>query len=607
MKRDESILIPGNTPAGDVLIYEYGVRLDQESIEPARRQIEMSRRLYNEIIACIRRIFSEMNAFVIEKAGAEAVFLQQRIDDLTAQFNEAKAQDNDPEMKRIAQARRELWAQLSGKLKVIRKTYRADIQSQFLSRIGRNSTCETYQLRSAAVAAGLGWATANSVLDNALLAFKTSMKLGRPPRFAIGAEKEQDSLTLQFTSAGGVGVETLLAGRHTELSLMPAQGCGRRKYGELRFRLGTAKSGVDGTGTWQYHRPLPADAYVGLARLVRRRIGKDYRWSLQLMLKLAKPVSVTVATRKPLAVVHMGWSADVSGRRVAGISDSPDPCAARIVQLPPQIEEALDRSDEIKGQRDLTRDEIVPMVKAIKLPASADEELSALLNAMRPLRSQYISANRLHYLCAKLRAHDLLPDWLETWRKDDKLMWQDHTHLARRARNKRHSFYRDLAIQLGREYDAIVIEPLALAEAAAKVNEVTGEKTEFGKKARSGRVVAALYELESAIRWAAFKTGTAVLELNAKTASSCSLCGGSVKNDPQDSQLLQCDDCGATLDRKQNGAALAYQYAWERREEAVCDYWSSVHDHQLEKQAEKAARLEKMSQGRREARTRRAA
>jgi hypothetical protein len=597
-------LQPGKTPSGDVITMEFGARLDRESVEVVNRQITLARRLYNDIVAAIRAIVGEMNDYVLERAGPQAADLQARIETLTAEFAEAKARDDEPAMKRVAEERRGLWRELGAALKGVRKEARAEIQSRFLSRIGKNAGCDTYRLRSAAVAGGLGWATANAVLDNTLTAFKKAFALGRPPRFAIGAEKDQDTLTLQFTAAGGVPADTLLSGGHGELAILPTNGCGRRKYGEFRFRLGPAKDESNATGTWQYHRPIPPGASIAVARLVRRRIGKDTRWAIQLMVKPRTPVSETVPGRKPLVVIHFGWAADLDGRRVAGIADSADSGAAKVVQLPPQIEEALDYAAALQGERDADRDRILPLVKAIHLHEGAPEALKAAMEAIRPLRPQYVSANRLNGLCRQLHAVDRLPPELEEWRRADRIKWQSHTHIARRARNARRDFYRKLAIDLARRYDAIVIEPLDLAETARKVDERTGEKTEFGRKARSGRVVAALYELESALRWAAAKTGAAVLDLTGRTASVCAICGGTVQVDDEDSQVLHCDACGAELDRKQNGAAVAFQFASAVREDVVTQFWTEARDKVDARKAAQAEKREKMAQGRRAARQR---
>ncbi len=87
-------------------------------------------------------------------------------------------------------------------LKAVRKDNKAEIKERFLSAVGANKNCKTYQIRSKAVESGLGWATANTVLDNALTAWKTRLAIGKPSEFAKGSEKTQDTLTRQSTRCG---------------------------------------------------------------------------------------------------------------------------------------------------------------------------------------------------------------------------------------------------------------------------------------------------------------------------------------------------------------------------------------------------------------------
>lgn len=508
------------------MIYEFGVRIDEKSRSAIDDQIMRARRLYNDLVALIRTVVAEMNAYVLDGAGAPAQTLHAEVEALRTDFDTARAGNDELAMKSIAEMRRGKWRELHAALTETRKRLKGELQTRFFARIGKNSACDTYRARSEAVANGLGWATANAVLDAALQAFRKSIQKGQGPRFGIGTDKVQDTLTLQFPAAGGVSAKALLEGKHRELALLPTNGCGRRKYGEFRFRLGAATADIYAMGTWQYHRPLPEGAQIGLARLVRRKIGKDYRWAVQLMVKPPEPAFVATDARKPLVSVHFGWAADVEGRRVAAIADSADPHAAQLVYLPPHIEATLERAATLQSERDTSRDKIMPLVKAIEANENWSEEALVELAVLRKLPAQRVAISRLHRLCRLLREAEGLPEWLEAWRKEDRLRWQSSSHMARRARNARRDFYRNLAADLARCYDAIVIEPLDLAAVVKKIDENTGERGAFGRKARSGLMVAALYELESAIRWSATKTQTAVLELVGKTASCCARCGG---------------------------------------------------------------------------------
>lgn len=612
---ESKLITPASLPAGDVRVFEYGARLDRDCIAVVEDQIFKARRLYNDLVACIRQIVTDLQAFTVERAGPEAAKLQLRIESLTEDFTAAKARDDEPEMKRIAQERRALWPELGAILKSARKNHKQESQERFLSRIGKRATCDTYKLRCAAVADGLGWATANQVLDNALVAFKKSFQLGRAPRFAKADEITQDTLTLQFTAAGGSPAKSLLEGTHNELAIEPRDGCGRRKYGAFRFRLGAASADTKATGTWQYHRPLPDGATVGMARLLRRRIGKDTKWALQLVVKSELPEYEAGAPRKPLVAVHFGWSGDVTGRRVAGISDSGDPGQATVLSLPVSIERDMQRASDMQGERDSERDAVVARIKSeqwsdalLVHPEGDHSEWSNVQRAadalvsIRRLPAQHVAIRKLHRLCRLLREAGAMTDWLEDWRKSDRMRWQFVAHVARGARSTRKQFYRRAAVDLARRYGAIGIEPLDLAAAAKKVDEATGEKSEFARKARSGRVVAAIYEFESAIRWAATKLGSAVLEVNGSTASQCSLCGGEAVADLEQHQVLHCQQCGAELDRKANGAAAAWQFIRDDLETHVEDFWRMRMEEQRERQSRLAEKMAKLVAGRKAAR-----
>jgi hypothetical protein len=590
----------GQTPAGDVLVYEYGARLDPDCLDAAIKQINQARRLYNDLIATIQGIVSAMQSYVVSQAGPEAAQLLQRIDALNEAFNAAKGQDDRDELRRIAQDRRVIWHTLGGKLAEVRQAHKAELQTKYFARIGKNSACDTYQIRCKAVTEGLGWATANAVLDASLVAFKKSIKQGRAPRFAIGSEKNQDTLTLQFTAAGGVSVSSLMGKPNSELQLEATE-CGPRKYGNFRFRLGRATADTYATGTWQYHRALPDNASVGLARLVRRRIGKDYRWYIQLVVKLPKPITEPIGVRQPLAAIHFGWSTDMTGRRVAGIATGRDPAEATLLQLPTDVEIGLRRAEAIQGERDSARDKIVAKLKAMS-PENVPETMREEFLAICRLPVQHVAIRRLHRFWAGLMSCSIEVPWFSLWRREDRILWQAASHIARRARYSRRDFYRKVAINMARKHQAIVIEPLELAEAAKKIEETTGEHTEMLRKARRGRVVAAVYELESAIRWACTKKGTAVLELVAKTAKTCAICGGGTDPDEAHGQILRCCGCGAELDRKRNGSAAAWQTV-----QPDLSSWIEQHHHQLSEQQtartyDRALRVDKMTAGRRAAR-----
>jgi hypothetical protein len=494
-------------------------------------------------------------------------------------------------------------------LQEVRKAYREEILQRFYSRIGINSQCDTYVCRNLAVQNGLGPFTANKVLDAALQAWHQSIKRGRPPRFVAGPEKVQDTLTVQITEAGGCPVTAIFSGKRKDVAIeYPQRGFRKRSYAPFRFRAGSAKDQLYVAGTVQLDREPPAGAHVTLVRLARKMVGPDYRYTVQLLLKLPEPIHVDPqGGRKPLAALHFGWNAAEAGRRLAGLSDNGDVWDASILSLPSSIEEDLQRATEIQSDRDRGRDVIMlRLKKELVMPELPEEDpLWALWERIRRLPAQYVSANRLHYLARLLREREALPDWFEDWRKAGKRSWQQQVHLARSARNRRRTLYRKIALDLARAYEVIVLEMPDLKKLVEDRGETSGGDASLPSKAQAGRAVVALHSLESAIHWAACKCDTVILRLSGEeTVRTCAVCGGlSMRQDPEDGQILHCLDCEAGLDRKKNGAANAWRAASAERESLVTAYWEAVTQRRDDAATRRADRSARMQAARHKART----
>ncbi|MDR7927325.1 zinc ribbon domain-containing protein [Acidithiobacillus thiooxidans] len=574
---------------GNQLMYCYGVRLSPESEVAVAEQINKARALYNNIIAVMHSIYDEMQAYIMAHAGQEAREIQAQIEVVSAAFNAAKAANDEGEMKRIAQQRRALWKDLAVILKTVRQAHKETLKERFYSRIGNKAACETYQCRAKAVMEGLGSSTASKILDSALKAWQMSMSKGKAPRFARGDLKLRDTLALQFSEAGGYPVEGLFTGKRHDLVIQyPKKGFMPRSYSPFRFRLGAAKENIYAEGTVHLHREIPAETRIAFALLVRKRIGMQYHYELQLLATLPEPIRLEpVVRRKPLVAIHFGWSADPEGRRLAGISDNGNPWEARLLALPPDIEADLQKASELQSKREVYRDEIVARLKESQImPTESEEAIPELWKTIRNFPMSRISPNRLHHVTRWLQENNRLPDWLYAWEKVDRRMWEQGVTCANRARNRRKNYYQEVALSLVTQYETILLELPDLKEMAFKVDQVTGERNDLARKARRGRAIASLHVLESAIKWSACKYGVAVLKLvGERTATVCSLCGGrQIAAVSGNTQVLHCKDCSNTLDRKCNGAANAWNAAAANLETLVTSYWQKT----IEKQGEQA-------------------
>lgn len=341
--------------------------------------------------------------------------------------------------------------------------------------------------------------------------------------------------------------------------------------------------------------------------LVRSIVANKYRYAIQMVVRLPEAGHKQATPRKTLVAVHMGWASDEdNGRRIAGIADSADPSSGILLQMPVTIEESLERSSELQSERDKLRDTNVELLKSIKLADDAKDELKEELAALQKLvsRPQYIAIRRIYRLQRMLNETGSAPEWMRTWTREDRKLWQGSVGVARRARGQRRDFYRNEAHRLASTYSAIVIESLDLKAAAEKIDPSTGERSEFKKKARSGRTVAALYEFEQALKWSFAKAGGAAFDLaGSPTISTCSHCGeDAVKTSETDPRIVVCSACGAEAERRLAGAARAWQMAAPGIEEAIVDFHAAAADAAAAAASAKAEKMTKLSAGRRAAR-----
>lgn len=572
------VIEPWITARPQVVVYEFGARLEPASQMAAGVQIEQARTLYNALIGCIRTVHAEMNAWVLDRAGARAQHLQAQLALCEAEMATAKAAADVERLHGLAPQRLQLGTELTSLLRPVRERHRAEMRSRFFARVGNTIGTETYRLRCQAVDAGLGWATANEVLDSALLAWRKSLALGRAPQFASGDRKDQDTLTLQFTARGGLPVRQVLDGSSQELHLVCPDAAGRRAYGSFRFRLGLARDHVDAAGTWQYHRPIPDGAHAVSARLVRRRVADRFRWYLQLVLRLAEPVHLEAAPRSRLAALHFGWTKCDGGRRVATVSRGADPAAIDAIVLPASIEDDLAQAAVLQGRRAQAREELLPHLATLtRVKRRMPTALRAELEALAALPVGQIASARLYRLHKALGEVRLWRDWFDAWIRDDRMRWQAAVLSARRARGRRRDFYRCKALEIARDHEAVVLEPLDLRAASQAVDEASGQWAAFSRHARAGRAVAALHEFEQALRWACARCDTPVFELTGMTAQTCAVCGTAGMTVPVGAQWqVRCGHCGAQQDRHANAACCAWRWTHQDLDLRIRDHRSKV-------------------------------
>lgn len=573
-------------------VFQYGVRINKLSIPKVREQLVLAHTTYNAIIAEIKRIDRNTRQWLQEQAGSEAQRLWDEIQQLAVLWDEAKATDDRDRLKEVAEVRRALWREWYPLLHQARKDHKEDIK-MLMAGIGERADCTTYQIRSEAVRNGLGWATANAVLKAALQAQSKQWPKFKEPNFRRAADMPHRILELQFTDAGGIGVVDLF-NNYREISVTPSI-AGKRIYTPFRMTLGAGENKESITGTVQYHRPLPPEARIKYARLVEHRIGKDTRYYLQFVatgLSLEE-ISESNPDDQSLAALDFGWYYEDDGRRIAGFSNCPIADKASVIRLAPEIDGMFDHAEKKKTERDTLRDEIVAALKSTAEDEikQAPPEIADELLALRKRPAQHVGQRKLASIVNRWRQHEegssSILGQLESWRLRDKQLWQDESHIGFRARNRRKKQYEDIALSLVRRHRAIIIDTPELAETAKVKDKKTGKHNKLGGVARSGRHRVALYSLQSALLNAASRCDTPVAKITGRTSKTCSVCGGSALPPEDSARMVVCRDCGITLDREANAAAVIWQQAHQKRMEILEQYGNRLDEKlaQLEKRA----------------------
>lgn len=254
-----------------------------------------------------------------------------------------------------------------------------------------------------------------------------------------------------------------------DLAARPVPGRGGRPMARLRLRIGSTADRGPVFGEWPivYHRPLPEDARIKEAKVVRERVGSRDVWSVHITATFA-PASVVAPAPDPASTVavDLGWrrvlQAEEPSTRAGGWCDGRE--TGEII-MDPTVVGALRKADDIRSIRDQRLVELRAALQASTL-VYPPEHLDA-----RAHLAQWRSPARFARLALWWRTHRFAGDEeefmrLESWRVRDRHLWNYEHNTRRRAIFRRREQYRILAARLAARYRALVIERLDLAKLA---------------------------------------------------------------------------------------------------------------------------------------------
>lgn len=574
----------------DVRTFEFGVRLDRVSEVAALTQVRLAQDLRRGLSAVMEDAYRQSQSLIRDWGGAELAAMEREIEVARDEMRRAAAARDRPAWVERRSRWRSLVVARVRRIAKILAEHREELKRACYSRVGNKIGCETYALRCQAVERGLGWGTANKVLDEAMIEWNTATKRGRCPRLRNAGEGEAEGLWLLFIAGdrGGVDVDALLNGRRLDLRIDAPATPGARQYGTFAFRLGPASDEVWAEGTWQQHREMPTGARVLSARLVCRSSGSKRRWALQLIARLVVPVRKERSS-SDMVVVHTGWARLPDGRAIAAAARGPDVGDVELFVLPSDVEERLREAENTERKRAASLEDLLQWLgsRAFKgiIAAQGFGDPAEALRRSRGL----LFADEVYAFRDWLRVLGVRIERLDQWVRDDRREWQSAAGASRRARGRRLVLYRSIAQRLADMAELVI---LSVPEPTYAAGDGMGSPGVVAERLRGGRWVAAgsmlRKELEAAVR---DRDGVMLECAGSDGPTVCLACGsGGVAVNAQRRTHLICSDCGHEIDRRAHAAVWLWRQTREEWGGLVRGAKSELHRLALIRNEAKAAR-----------------
>jgi len=440
-------------------------------------------------------------------------------------------------------------------------------------------------VKSARQNCGAYWGNYNAVIASYQRARVRAMKDGALLRF----HSWDGTGRLVNQIQGGMSIEDLYAGRHSQVSLRPLPpGSGRATH----YLTITVFTGRDASGDRfrrrvsfpiVLHRVFPPGAIIkevavqidsdAAGRTVRAKDLPEDRHGARRASRVRSNYHVTFTCRAANsgelasgtagAGVNLGWKQVRDGLRVATAA-----YGAGVIEdlvLPQAWLDGMARTKAMQSELDDGLNQILPVFKAAlaglprpdgsvsveRVPESWHRRLYALSVAPKygiPKLLELALDLRLTWETeptALPMLHECA-DQIEAWRRAAKTTFVQMGHIRERMRAQRKDLYRRWAKRLVDRAGLIAIDATSYKEAARTRAPQTDEKTKLSDTARTNRVLAAPYELRLSIEQAAAKRG-AHIERYAGKINICDHCGGRLHG-ALDDVYRTCQTCGAVCD-----------------------------------------------------------
>lgn len=385
---------------------------------------------------------------------------------------------------------------------------------------------------------------------------------GVPPRFKRFDGHGRIGVQIQH----GIEAAKCLAGDDTRLRL---EATDDPRWRLLSFRIGTVEGKRDpifATFRVRLHRPLPEDAIIKWAHVVRHRVATKDHWHVSFTVT-GEPAREDVAPRG-LCAVDVNWRRIGDGLRVA--SWIGDDGKTGDLWFSPHDMQRWDYSQSLTSIRD-TKFNAMRARLAAWLRSHADILPEWLTESAKHL-PQWRSANRMASLVLRWRGERFagdeelwvpppvglsgkeLHEWhkehsetlLESWRKQDKHLYEWLANQRRKAEAWRQNLYRTFAATLRRQYAVVAVEDTNWATLAehgpTECPKDDAATREYRREASVGTLIISLSQC-----------GMRLVKVPAEmTTQRCHACRKDERFDVKGERVHTCRHCGVSWDQDDN-------------------------------------------------------
>jgi hypothetical protein len=361
---------------------------------------------------------------------------------------------------------------------------------------------------------------------------------------------------------GGASVDDITSGRCSLLQIDPLPDdqwesrSGRRGAKTIvRFRIGSdeKRGPIWAEFSVLMHRPLPDDAVIKSAVIIRRRRPSKDRFGLQIVLESALVERAKMPESAPVAAINFGWRVRPDGLRVAMLVDEMG--RTREMILPATILARLDHADSLCAIRDRSLESFRPQLVAALAKLEADGNLPEWLAEERKTMSAWRACARFNRLVIRwihnrFDGDEAAFEEADIWRRSNL-----HLHIweeAERSRAMAHrrEVYRGFAAEMSRTYSLLVIEKFDLRDVAKRAKPE--EEDESIAAVRKHRQRASI----SALRMCLMQGSRIARMDSANTTHECNECGSIEDFDAAVHLEHACSQCGSVWDQDVNASKI---------------------------------------------------